>query len=158
MKGDQKHLSNCVDYSLTPSCVGPFQNDAFISNGNPEAFPIYTPEDGFLDIDFTVMTDMVLDAGTEVNDEIPANTAFLAQAAPDTGTDQNGVVEIHPGFGNGPGFVGPVAIPMYGVLLNADFQDDTRYPSGVVRIQVVFDKDSGGKKGKGGKKGASDDY
>ena len=80
----------------------------------------------------------------EVNDEIPENTAFLAQADPDTGMDQGGVVETHPGFGNGPGFMGPVAIPMYGVVLNANFQDASRYPNGVVRIQVIFD--NGGKK------------
>ena len=49
---------------LSPRPVLLFQNDAFISNGDPEAFPIYTEEDGFMDIDFTVMGGMVLDAGT----------------------------------------------------------------------------------------------
>ena len=39
----------------------------------------------------------VWDTETEVNDEIPANTAFLAQASP-TSTAENGVVAIQPSF------------------------------------------------------------
>ena len=45
-----------------------------------------------------VMGTSVRDYGTEVNDEIPANTAFLAQAAPNTSTTENRVVTIQPGF------------------------------------------------------------
>jgi uncharacterized protein (TIGR03382 family) len=41
---------------------------------------------------------MVWDAGTEVNDEIPENTAFLGQMMPDTGVDENGVIGLHAGF------------------------------------------------------------
>jgi hypothetical protein len=40
----------------------------------------------------------VWDAGTEFNDEIPANTPLLGQAAPNTGTTQGGVVQLHGGF------------------------------------------------------------
>ncbi len=40
----------------------------------------------------------VLDAGTEVNDELPMNTAFFGQMAPDVGVPQGGVVSLHPGF------------------------------------------------------------
>ena len=40
----------------------------------------------------------VLDAGTEVNDESRVNTAFFGQMTPDTGVDENGVVNPHPGF------------------------------------------------------------
>jgi hypothetical protein len=36
----------------------------------------------------------VLDAGTEVNDEAPANTAFFGQAAPNTGIDESGLVQF----------------------------------------------------------------
>lgn len=73
-------------------------NDAFIANGNPLAFPIFDPSGNFLGADFVVMGSMVLDAGTEVNDELPVNTAFLGQAAPDTGTTENGTVMPHAGF------------------------------------------------------------
>ena len=33
-----------------------------------------------------------------MNDEVPANTAFLEQAAPDTGDDEAGTVQAHEGF------------------------------------------------------------
>lgn len=43
----------------------------------------------------------ILDAGTEVNTESPADTAFFGQAVPGTGThpDTNPVIHRHPGFG-----------------------------------------------------------
>ncbi|MEL6892386.1 MAG: spondin domain-containing protein [Actinomycetota bacterium] len=72
-------------------------NDAFVANGDPLAHQIF--EDGELvTSSFTVTGAEVLDAGTEVNDEIPENTAALAQAAPDTGVVEGGVVTAHPGF------------------------------------------------------------
>ena len=71
-------------------------NDAFIANGNPTGHRLYSPQGEFVFRDF-ISTD-VLDAGTEENDEVPANTAFLAQAAPNTGVTTNGVVGLHPGF------------------------------------------------------------
>jgi hypothetical protein len=61
---------------------------------------------------------MVLDAGTEVNDEIPMNTAFFGQTMPNTGTTQNGVVMIHPGF-LPPGSGGILDDPMFA---NANFK------------------------------------
>ena len=73
-------------------------NDAFIGNGNPLAFPIFDGSGSFLGADFIVVGSMVLDAGTEMNDELPANTAFLGQAAANTGVDQSGNVELHAGF------------------------------------------------------------
>ena len=39
-----------------------------------------------------------MDAGSEVNDELPMNTVFFGQMTPDTGVDQNGVVELRAGF------------------------------------------------------------
>ncbi len=78
-------------------------NDAFIGNGNPMARPIFDEAGNFLGTDFIVLGSMVLDAGTEVNDEIPMNTAFFGQMMPNTGVDEMGVVELHPGFiPNGP--------------------------------------------------------
>lgn len=73
-------------------------NDAFIGNGNPLAFPIFNSSGAFIGADFIVLGSMVLDAGSEVNDELPSNTAFFGQAAPNTGTVENGTVELHPGF------------------------------------------------------------
>ncbi|MGE3310804.1 MAG: spondin domain-containing protein [Limisphaerales bacterium] len=97
-----------MDFSLDPlapgnryfsyaSMVIP-SNDAFIANGNPLAFQIFGPGGEFLGADFIVSGAMVLDAGTEVNDELPANTAFFGQAAPNTGDSQGGVVDLHGGF------------------------------------------------------------
>lgn len=92
-------------------------NDAFIANGNPTAFRIFADDGTFLGTQFTVLGLMVLDAGTEVNDEAPANTAFFGQAAPNTGLDQGGTVELHPGF-NAPGAGGILDDPRFA---GADF-------------------------------------
>ncbi len=73
-------------------------NDAFVANGNPMAHEIFDAGGNFVATGFTVAGGEVLDSGTEVNDEIPMNTAFFGQMAPDTGDDQMGLVELHPGF------------------------------------------------------------
>lgn len=73
-------------------------NDAFFGNENPFAVEIFDEEGNFLGADFTITGAQIGDAGTEVNDEVPENTAALAQAAPNTGVDENGVVAPHPGF------------------------------------------------------------
>ncbi len=71
-------------------------NDAFIANGNPMAHEVFDADGRFLAPRFIVSNEEVLDAGTEENTETDA--AFLNQTAPNTGTDENGVVELHPGF------------------------------------------------------------
>ncbi len=72
-------------------------NDAFIGNDNPMAWKIV--DNGMVTpLDIVVMGSMVWDAGTEVNDEVPANTPLLGQAAPDTGLDENGLVRQHGGY------------------------------------------------------------
>ncbi len=73
-------------------------NDFFISNGNERAHQIFDDQGNFLGADFTVLGSQVLDAGSEVNDEIPANTAFFGQQAPNTGVTENGVVRLATGF------------------------------------------------------------
>lgn len=99
-------------------------NDAFIGNPSPTQFRLYDvgghfiPREGATAI--RISGAQVWDAGTEVNDEIPANTAFLAQAAPNTGTAENGVVSLHPGFLGSAALGGPVG----GVL------GDPRFPAG----------------------------
>ncbi len=73
-------------------------NDAFVANGDPVAHPIFDESGAVVAVDFFVVGGDVRDAGTEVNDELPANTAFFGQAAPDTGDAEDGVVSAHPGF------------------------------------------------------------
>ncbi|MGI9594525.1 MAG: spondin domain-containing protein [Acidimicrobiales bacterium] len=73
-------------------------NDAFVANGNPTAHKIFNDRGRFMPVSFIVSGGEVLDAGSEVNDEIPENTAALAQSAPDTGVTENGVVTLHEGF------------------------------------------------------------
>jgi hypothetical protein len=73
-------------------------NDAFIANGDPQAHMIFDGAGNFLGADFIVLGTEVLDAGTEVNDEVPANTAAFGQSVPDTGVTENGVVGLHAGL------------------------------------------------------------
>lgn len=67
-------------------------NDFCISNGNPRAHLVFSPEGEFLAQNFFVVGNEVLDAGTEVNDELPENTAFFGQSSPNTGVDENGLI------------------------------------------------------------------
>jgi len=67
-------------------------NDFCVSNGNPAAHPIFDENGNFIATDFFVQGGEVLDAGTEVNDEIPGNTAAFGQQAPNTGVDENGLL------------------------------------------------------------------
>lgn len=73
-------------------------NDAFIGNANQFGHRIFNDDGSFKGDDFIVMGAGVRDAGTEFNDEIPANTARLGQTVPNTGITQNGVVTTHAGF------------------------------------------------------------
>lgn len=104
-------------------------NDAFVANGNPLAFSIFSMGGAFLGADFIVSGGMVNDAGSEVNDEIPMNTAFFGQTVPNTGVAQNGVVAIHPGF-LPPGSGGILDAAMF---KNADFKASGYQ---IARIQV----------------------
>ena len=91
-------------------------NDAFFANDNPLEHEIFDAKGNFIGADFIELGSDILDAGTEVNDEIPSNTAFFGQTIPNTGTDQNGTVQIHPGFiPNGPILSTPA-------FANADFK------------------------------------
>ncbi len=67
-------------------------NDFCLSNGSPVRHPVFSESGEFIAADFFVTGLEALDAGTEVNDELPANTAFFGQAAPNTGVDENGVI------------------------------------------------------------------
>ncbi|MEB3356945.1 MAG: spondin domain-containing protein [Synechococcales bacterium] len=105
-------------------------NDFFIANGSEIIHPILDRNGNFIGADFIVLGGQVLDAGTEVDDEIPANTAFFGQQAPNTGVDENGVIVLSEGFiPNGPILSDPR-------FANADF---TAPGFEVVRIRVLAD-------------------
>jgi hypothetical protein len=93
-------------------------NDAFLANGNPLAHPVFDPMGQFIAQDAIVPGSAVLDAGTEVNDELPMNTGFFGQTTPNTGVTENGVVGAHPGF-LPPSAGGILADPMFA---SADFK------------------------------------
>jgi hypothetical protein len=93
-------------------------NDAFIANENPIAHPVFDAMGNFIGADFFVLGSAVLDAGTEVNTELPAHTAFFGQIAPNTGITEGGVVRAHPGF-LPPSAGGILADPRFA---NADFR------------------------------------
>ena len=78
-------------------------NDAFVANGSPLAHMVFDASGAFNFAPFIVNGSEVLDAGTEVNDEVPANTAFFGQAAPNVGMDEGGNVVLHAGFIAGGG-------------------------------------------------------
>ncbi len=92
-------------------------NDAFVGNADPMAIPVFDGSGNFLPVDMSWGGDAVMDAGSEVNDEVPMNTAFFGQMTPDTGDDENGVIHAHPGY-MAPGSGGVLDDPMFA---NADF-------------------------------------
>jgi len=95
-------------------------NDAWVANGNPEKYTIFDEDGAFVPLDIVVMGSDVLDAGTEVNDEIPVNTAFLGQSVDGFGDAEDDVVIDHPGF-NPVGSGGILDDPRF---VNADFTAD----------------------------------
>lgn len=96
-------------------------NDAFIANGAPEAHEIFDEDGYFVAEDFAVSGSEVLDAGTEVNDEIAANTAFLNQAGPNIGVSESVPVALHPGFLDPATLTYPDGVLNYPVFGMADF-------------------------------------
>jgi len=112
-------------------------NDAFLANGNPRAFEVVNMNGEFIPVvvqDFGVD---VLDAGTELNDEIPMNTAFFGQTTPDSGIPENGVIVAHPGL-NPVGSGGVLDDPRFA---NADFLAQPDYK--LLTIEVFVDNDGG---------------
>ena len=95
-------------------------NDAFVSNGDPMEYEVIGSDGEAKNLTIEIMGSEVLDAGTEVNDEIPENTAFFGQTKPGTGEDENGVVVLHEGF-NSIGSGGILDDPKF---VNANFTAD----------------------------------
>ncbi len=99
-------------------------NDAFVANGSPVAHEIFNENGRFVAEDFIVAGDEVLDAGTEVNDEIAANTAFLNQSGPNIGVEENGVITLSDGFEEAGELVYPDGVLNHPAFANADFTAD----------------------------------
>ncbi|MFT5200315.1 MAG: hypothetical protein ACI87O_002991, partial [Planctomycetota bacterium] len=98
-------------------------NDAFAANADPLAHAVFDGMGAFVGADFTVAAASARDAGTEINDEVPANTAFFGQMVADSGTVEGGVIGAHPGY---------LAAGMGGILddamfANADFANTAGY-------------------------------
>jgi hypothetical protein len=108
-------------------------NDAFVANGDPAKHMLFDADGKFQALNFEVMGSEVNDAGSEVNDELPANTAFFGQMAPNTGEDEGGVVTAHPGF-KASGSGGILDDPAF---VNADFTADGYV---MMSIKVVLDE------------------
>lgn len=94
--GDRASMTFNVDptidrYFSYASMVIP-SNDAFLANGNPLAHQLFDANGNFVGEGFVVSGDESNDAGTEINDELAGNVAFLNQAAANTGDTENGVV------------------------------------------------------------------
>lgn len=100
-------------------------NDAFIANGNPLAHPLFDDRGRFIAEDFVVAGAEVLDAGTESNDEVASNTAFLNQGGPDIGVEELGNVVIHPGFNAPADGSYPDGVLTHPVFGNAQFTAPT---------------------------------
>lgn len=110
-------------------------NDFFIANGNPLAHQIFDDMGNFLGADFVVAGSDVLDGGTEVNDELEANTAFFSQATPDTGVTEGGGVTLASGFEPGGRILSE---PRFS---NADFTADG-FNVARFRVELVEDDEA----------------
>ena len=116
-------LNGLTQFLSYASMVIP-SNDAFVANDDPTEIPLFH-EDGSVirrsGVDaYIVGGDEVWDAGTEVNDEIPGNTAALSQSVPNTGVVENGVVHRHPGLQGSSGLGGAIGNVLT-ARPNADF-------------------------------------
>ena len=90
-------------------------NDIFVANDEQREHLVFDRRGRFVGADFIITGDEVLDAGTEVNDEVPENTAFFGQRTPDTGVEENGVIGLSEGFTPGGNIL---STPQFS---NADF-------------------------------------
>ena len=77
----------------------------------------------------------MLDAGTEVNDELAETTAFFGQSAPNTGTTEGGTVQLASEFG---GFTPGGRILSEPRFANADFTAEG-FDIARFRVELVDD-------------------
>ena len=113
-------------------------NDAWASNGNPMAYPVMAVDGEIQPFSVTVLGTDVIDAGTELNDEIPANTPLLGMSVPGTGVDtpEGPYNQDHGGFNP----VGSGGILDDERFINADFTADGYE---IFTISVTEDDDDG---------------
>ncbi|MEP3479619.1 MAG: spondin domain-containing protein, partial [Fuerstiella sp.] len=116
-------VNELTQYLSFASMVLP-SNDAFIGNDSPLELDLFDENGNLIrrvgDGAFIVGGDDVYDAGTEVNDEAPANTPVLGQAAPNTGVTENGLIRQHEGF-QGSARLGGTTGNVLNARPNADF-------------------------------------
>ena len=125
--GDRAAVTLNVDpasdrYFSYASMVIP-SNDTFVANGNPMSHMLFDATGEFVGQNFIVSGDEANDAGTEENDEIAPNVAFLNQGGPNIGTTENGVVMPSPGFAAPGSLSYPDGVLNYPVFGNGDFND-----------------------------------
>ena len=111
-------------------------NDAFVANGNPLVHEIFDAGGNLIGAEFFILGSEVLDAGTEVNDELPENTAFFGQMAPNTGVTEGGVIGAHPGFLGSAGNPGTPSILADPLFSRADFTLPG-YPIARITVSLV---------------------
>ncbi len=109
-------LNQLTQYLSYTSMVIP-SNDAFIGNNDPTELDLFDANGNVIQRTganaLIIGGDEIWDAGTEVNDEIPANTAALGQSVPNTGVTENGVVHLHRGLQGSQALGGPFEIPLF---------------------------------------------
>ena len=126
--GDRASVTLNVDpaidrYFSYASMIIP-SNDFFIANGNPLAHQLFDSSGAFVGEGFVVSGDETNDAGTELNDEVAGNVAFLNQGAPDTGVaTAEPVATPAPGFAPAGDLAYPDGVLNYPVFGNGDFND-----------------------------------
>ena len=115
------HPANETLYFSYATMIIP-SNDAWASNGNPMAYPVMSVDGEFQPFSVTVLGTDVIDAGTELNDELPSNTPFLGMSEPGTGVDtpEGPYNQDHGGFNP----VGSGGILDDERFINADFTAD----------------------------------
>lgn len=96
-------------------------NDFFVANGNPLAHELFNDGGNFVGQDFIVAGSEVLDAGTEVDDEIAGNTAFLSQPGLNIGTDEGGLVVLGEGFAEPGSLAFPDGVLNHPALALSDY-------------------------------------
>ncbi|MGF1528353.1 MAG: spondin domain-containing protein [Candidatus Competibacterales bacterium] len=110
-------------------------NDFWYANGDPMAIPVFDEAGNFVAQDFIVTNQRILDAGTEVNDELPMNTAFFGQQMPDTGVEENGVILD---FGDPSGLVMFMPPEEGGILADPGFAGADFALDGYPLVKISF--------------------
>jgi len=118
-----------VRYLSYASMILP-SNDFCVANADPKEHELFDEQGNFVAESFFVAGDEALDAGTEVNDEEPENTAFFGQTTPNTGVDEDGVV--------GPAEAGFLSVDQGGILADERFREADFTQRGYSFLKFTF--------------------